>query len=173
MKLGAKAIAKDNSMSAVPIGNESSTPDAQDEMASIEREKMEETAINTNGSQSTGIEDATHDARSTMYENSDDEDEIQANQTTTSQQQQHGHRQSKSLRSLHSHHSYTDGYTYTAHDEEQRPKISRRGTEKTSSSEDHFTVTWDGDSDPLNPRSMTKGRRWAILLICAASSLCV
>jgi len=36
-----------------------------------------------------------------------------------------------------------------------------------------FLAAWDGDADPEDPRSMTKLRRWAIVLICAASSLCV
>jgi len=39
--------------------------------------------------------------------------------------------------------------------------------------EQPYLVTWDGDADPENPRSMSKLRRWAIVLICAASSLCV
>lgn len=37
-----------------------------------------------------------------------------------------------------------------------------------------FEVTWDGgDSDPLNPRSWSRARRWAIVVICSITSGCV
>jgi len=39
---------------------------------------------------------------------------------------------------------------------------------------DPFEVLWDGvDSDPLNPRNMPKYRKWIVVLIISASSLCV
>ncbi|KAH7410685.1 major facilitator superfamily domain-containing protein [Cadophora sp. MPI-SDFR-AT-0126] len=39
---------------------------------------------------------------------------------------------------------------------------------------DPFDVVWDGgESDPLNPRSMTLARKWLVVLIVSASSLCV
>jgi hypothetical protein len=39
---------------------------------------------------------------------------------------------------------------------------------------DPWEVRWDGgDNDPKNPRSMTMGRRWIIVIIVSASSLCV
>ncbi|KAL2069451.1 hypothetical protein VTL71DRAFT_14130 [Oculimacula yallundae] len=39
---------------------------------------------------------------------------------------------------------------------------------------DPFDVVWEGgDMDPLNPRSMTKARKWLVVLIVSASSLCV
>lgn len=34
-------------------------------------------------------------------------------------------------------------------------------------------VDWDGDDDPMNPRSMKHGRKWLVVLIVSASSLCV
>jgi hypothetical protein len=77
----------------------------------------------------------------------------------------------KSLRSLHSHCSYTanDGYTsYPAQDDEERPSKSSGDT-----GGEPFLVKWDGDSDPMNPRSMSKFRRWIIVLIVSSSSLCV
>jgi hypothetical protein len=75
----------------------------------------------------------------------------------------------KSLRSIHSHRSYaaSDGYTCFP-EQDERPNISSGGT-----AEDAFLVQWDGDADPLNPRSMTKLRRWLIVLIISSSSLCV
>lgn len=39
---------------------------------------------------------------------------------------------------------------------------------------DPFEVRWDGgDSDPMNPRSRSMGRKWLVVLIVSASSLCV
>jgi len=39
---------------------------------------------------------------------------------------------------------------------------------------DPFEVQWDGgESDPMNPRSMNYGRKWVIVLVVSASSLCV
>ena len=39
---------------------------------------------------------------------------------------------------------------------------------------DPFEVRWDnGDSDAMNPRSMGLGRKWVVVLIVSASSLCV
>jgi hypothetical protein len=39
---------------------------------------------------------------------------------------------------------------------------------------DPFEVHWEGgDSDPMNPRSRSMGRKWLIVIIVSASSLCV
>jgi hypothetical protein len=39
---------------------------------------------------------------------------------------------------------------------------------------DPFEVGWDnGDSDPLCPRSMSKARKWLIVSIVSAASVCV
>lgn len=39
---------------------------------------------------------------------------------------------------------------------------------------DPFEVRWDGgESDPMNPRSMAHARKWAVVIIVSASSLCV
>ncbi|KAL3421615.1 drug/proton antiporter YHK8-like protein 1 [Phlyctema vagabunda] len=39
---------------------------------------------------------------------------------------------------------------------------------------DPYEVKWDGgDSDPLNPRSMHHARKWLVVIIVSASSLCV
>jgi hypothetical protein len=39
---------------------------------------------------------------------------------------------------------------------------------------DPWEVKWDGgENDPANPRSMTMARRWLIVIIVSASSLCV
>lgn len=46
--------------------------------------------------------------------------------------------------------------------------------EAAEQEKDPWEVRWDGgDNDPANPRSMSMGRRWVIVLIVSASSLCV
>ena len=78
----------------------------------------------------------------------------------------------RSLKTIRSHHSRAGGDGYTCLDAEgnvQGPNKSRTG----AVTEQPYLVTWDGDADPENPRSMGKLRRWLIVLICASSSLCV
>lgn len=39
---------------------------------------------------------------------------------------------------------------------------------------DPFEVHWDGgDEDPMNPRSFSMARKWLVVLIVSASSMCV
>lgn len=39
---------------------------------------------------------------------------------------------------------------------------------------DPFEVHWDnGDEDPMCPRSMSLARKWLVVIIVSASSLCV
>lgn len=80
---------------------------------------------------------------------------------------------SKSLKRVESHHSRAgaDGYTWHHDGDEssQRPTRAKAGVVTP----EPYLVTFDGDADPENPRSMSKLRRWMIVLICAASSLCV
>jgi hypothetical protein len=78
----------------------------------------------------------------------------------------------RSLRSTKSHQSRAGGDGYTCFDAE--PDSSRPNNSKPGAvTEQPYLVTWDGDADPENPRSMSKLRRWIIVLICSASSLCV
>ncbi|PVH92613.1 MFS transporter [Periconia macrospinosa] len=87
----------------------------------------------------------------------------------------------KSLRSVKSHHSQAgaDGYTYFANhddDEERQQQMKRSGgdgKDNSAAPDEPYLVRFDGDTDPMNPRSMAKWRRWVIVLICASSSLCV
>ena len=80
---------------------------------------------------------------------------------------------SKSLKRIESHHSRAgaDGYTWHHDGDEssQRPNRAKAGVVTP----EPYLVTFDGDADPENPRSMSTLRRWAIVLICSASSLCV
>jgi hypothetical protein len=79
---------------------------------------------------------------------------------------------SRSLRTTRSHQSRAggDGYIcFDAEPENSRPNKSKIGT----ITGEPFLVTWDGDADSESPRSMSTFRRWVIVLICSASSLCV
>lgn len=47
-----------------------------------------------------------------------------------------------------------------------------------TSNQDHkyekqYEVSWDGDQDPMNPKRMSKARKWLIVLILSACSSCV
>lgn len=45
---------------------------------------------------------------------------------------------------------------------------------QAASVKDPFDVKWDnGDNDPMNPRSMSHARKWLVVIIVSASSLCV
>ncbi|KAF2117270.1 benomyl/methotrexate resistance protein [Lophiotrema nucula] len=74
----------------------------------------------------------------------------------------------KSLQSIKSQRSYAGGDGYTCFSEnDERPSIP------SGSTAERYLVTWEGDADPMNPRSMTTLRRWVIVLILASSSVCV
>lgn len=90
-----------------------------------------------------------------------------------SRSRRRGSQDSKSLRRVESHHSRAgaDGYTWH-HDGDQSSQQPNRAKAGVVIPEPYL-VSFDGDADPENPRSMTSLRRWAIVLICAASSLCV
>jgi hypothetical protein len=78
----------------------------------------------------------------------------------------------RSLKTTRSHQSRAGGDGYTCFDAEpdnSRPNNSKPGVV----TEQPYLVGWDGDADPENPRSMSNLRRWTIVLICSASSLCV
>jgi hypothetical protein len=63
-------------------------------------------------------------------------------------------------------------------DEPVRPRSKDEESGITAVGDDavndkEFEVTWDGDDDPMNPRSMPYARKWIIVIIVSASSLCV
>lgn len=79
----------------------------------------------------------------------------------------------KSLRTIRSHHSRAGADGYTLNDQDEKPNNSS-GTTGGDTTDDPYLVRWEGgDADPMNPRSMTTLRRWCIVLIVSASSLCV
>jgi hypothetical protein len=81
--------------------------------------------------------------------------------------QSHGQARSKpqTLRSARSH-GGEDGYS--CHQDEGSAEA---GTQ--SEDEKRFEVKWDGDDDPMNPRSRSKFRKWIVVFIMAGSALCV
>lgn len=40
-------------------------------------------------------------------------------------------------------------------------------------SEKDFIVAWDGSNDPEDPRTMSKARKWIIVIVVATCSICV
>ena len=80
-------------------------------------------------------------------------------------------------RSLHSPLSFTrsisDGHGFTYFRDEDRALSIQDPEKADGSTEETFEVTWDGDDDPLNPRSFGHARKWVIVLIVSMSSLCV
>ena len=72
--------------------------------------------------------------------------------------------------SLHRSRSYGDGHGYTAFgDDEEAPAKNENGEDP----EKEFEVQWDGDQDPMNPRNMSKARKWIVVAIVSAGSTCV
>jgi hypothetical protein len=67
--------------------------------------------------------------------------------------------------------SYGDGYGHVClpHD---KPEFGGESSSRHSS-EENFVVSFDGEDDPMSPRSMTKFRKWLIVVIVSLSSTCV
>ncbi|KAH9886328.1 major facilitator superfamily domain-containing protein [Xylariomycetidae sp. FL2044] len=57
-------------------------------------------------------------------------------------------------------------------EEELRGDNALPGTQ-SNIEQDPFEVQWDGDDDPLSPRSMPLARKWLIVIIVGMGSLCV
>ncbi len=73
--------------------------------------------------------------------------------------------------SLRSSRSYggEDGYGCMSED----AHVEIRENAESHDPEKEFEVRWDGDNDPMNPRSMSKPRKWLIVVIVSSCSLCV
>ena len=66
--------------------------------------------------------------------------------------------------------SYGDGHVYTAFGKDEEVSTKEPAEQET---EKEFEVQWDGDDDPMNPRCMSKTRKWIIVLIVSAGASCV
>lgn len=81
---------------------------------------------------------------------------------------------SRSSRSLERACSITDGYSHHAVDNDrlQEPGEQEAPPPPPTVGEE-FVVQWDGPGDPGNPRTMSKGRKWMIVLVMSVGSACV
>ena len=66
--------------------------------------------------------------------------------------------------------SYGNGYGCTTFNDDEE---TTKNPEKERGPNKHFEVQFDGDSDPLNPRSFSTVRKWTIVIIISAGSTCV
>ena len=57
-------------------------------------------------------------------------------------------------------------------DEEHNKEVAAADSDEQGAAKD-FEVKFDGDSDPMSPRNRSTARKWLIVVILAASSLCV
>lgn len=62
----------------------------------------------------------------------------------------------------------TNGHCPTQRDETKSEQAGQQGQD-----ENEFKVSWDGDHDPMNPKCMSKARKWLIVAILSTSSICV
>ncbi|KAF2849553.1 MFS general substrate transporter [Plenodomus tracheiphilus IPT5] len=129
---------------------------------SSEYEKRDRPELDVDEETAIGLDGTKHPASITG-------DDGAATRGRTSRRPSHD---SRSLKTIRSHHSRAGGDGYTCFDAEPDTHRAKKSTTGVVPGEPYL-VTWDGDADPENPRSMTKLRRWAIVLICASSSLCV
>ena len=77
-----------------------------------------------------------------------------------------------STRSLYRQQSYGDGHGFVAmpHHAAEKQADHKGSVDSLGGT---IEVTWDGEDDPMNPRSMGKARKWLIVLIISGTSLCV
>ena len=72
--------------------------------------------------------------------------------------------------SLHQHRSSADGHRHTdLRDQKENAQADGQADPPSST----FVCQWDGDQDPLNPRSMSTAKKWVIVIIVSLSSMCV
>ncbi|KAL8839206.1 MAG: hypothetical protein Q9170_001855 [Blastenia crenularia] len=77
----------------------------------------------------------------------------------------------KSLSLQHSR-SYGDGHGFTCFSDNERH--AEDGEPQGEDAEEKaFEVQWEGEDDPAHPRSMSKLRKWTVVLIVSSSSACV
>ncbi|PPJ52936.1 hypothetical protein CBER1_11491 [Cercospora berteroae] len=79
-------------------------------------------------------------------------------------------RSQSSARSQRSYH-LQDGYTF--HQDDDETAHSTKEAERSPSGDKDFEVRFDGDEDPYSPKNLPTWRKWIIVLIVSASSLCV
>jgi hypothetical protein len=72
-------------------------------------------------------------------------------------------------------HGGQDGYCVFSEDEgEEGPALDdEKAISRAMTEQGALEVKWDGDADPRNPRTFAKARKWLIVIVVSASSLCV
>ncbi|GLA33401.1 hypothetical protein AnigIFM63309_000225 [Aspergillus niger] len=92
---------------------------------------------------------------------------------TSSYEERLRRHQSASSHPLERNWSLNDGYSHQTADEEAvAERVLSSKDEEASDASESFVVGWD-DNDPSNPRNFNTVRRWLIVIICSAGSLCV
>ena len=67
-----------------------------------------------------------------------------------------------------------NGYGCDDHELSDESENIEGGQADGGATKDPWEVRWDGgDSDKMNPRSLRLGRKWVVVVIVSASSLCV
>ena len=71
--------------------------------------------------------------------------------------------------------SYGDGHGFACIRHE--PDLAPHDEEASHPGKDHdakqFEVQWDGSDDPMDPKNLSKGMKWMVVLIVSAGSTCV
>jgi hypothetical protein len=141
----------------------------QDREKSMEEEKIKE-RISLDSSEK-GMDDSQSsvekDERIHHQENEND-----GRYLSPIQSRAQSHNRSRSRpQTINSERSYggEDGYSCN------HERTTEEGHDETEEEREHkrWEVNWDGENDPMSPRSMSKARKWAIVLIMASSALCV
>ena len=82
---------------------------------------------------------------------------------------------SKQIQHMRSHHSlarsYSDGIGF--HRASVEAGVRSEDNADSTDPEKQFEVRWEAGNDPMDPRSMSKPRKWLVVLIVSMSSLCV
>ena len=80
-----------------------------------------------------------------------------------------GRRLSRASHSLERSWSLNDGVSVPGDDSKEKDVEQSRND---ANSDDGYVVSWD-EFDPMNPRNMSKARKWVIVIIVSTGSLCV
>lgn len=67
--------------------------------------------------------------------------------------------------------SFGDGHGFTCFRDDE-PDVDGAAPHGQAE-ETEFEVQWEGEKDPANPRSMSRLRKWVIVIIVSSSSACV
>ena len=72
--------------------------------------------------------------------------------------------------------SYCDGHGFVCHVQtglQEGRESPSDDPEKGEGAGKEFEVKWDGEHDPMNPRNMSRTKKWTIVLILSSGSTCV